>query len=298
MYSLATEQPIFLLAVASAGLSGILLVLGVRALGASLPEENREYMDPLPPAIRPIWPLLRLLAFHFAGHLPNHYLEKLNTRLHHTGVAYLLTPEQFIGLRVVSAVAAPLCAVYPLLLLDALQLVWVAAAAAGGYFLPDVWLRDTRLRRENALIRQLPVYLDFITMAVEAGLNLTGALKQAREKGPPGAMRSEFGIVLRDIRSGLNRAEALRRMADRLDINEITSFVSAIVQADRMGSSLGQTLRTQAEQRRSERFQRAEKQAMEAPVKLVGPLVLFIFPVTFIVLGFPLVMKFMAEGIL
>ncbi len=288
----------YLLAIGSAALFGALLVVGVHGLSASLPQENREYMDPLPFGLRLVWPLIRTFAHHIARHLPADYLEALDARLHHTGVAYLLTPEQFVGVRVVSSLAALFGTIFSLFLLGSLELVWLPLAAAAGYFFPDVWLRDTRIRRENAIIRQMPVYLDFITMAVEAGLNLTGALNQAREKGPSGPMRNEFGIVLRDIRSGLNRAEALRRMVERLNIKEVTSFVSAVIQADRMGASLGQTLRTQADQRRSERFQRAEKQAMEAPVKLVGPLVLFIFPVTFIVLGFPLVMKFLSEGIL
>ena len=135
-------------------------------------------------------------------------------------------------------------------------------------------------------------------MCVEGGLNLQGALGQAMEKAPPGPLRNEFAIVLRDLRSGLPRAEALRRMADRLDIPEITSFVSSIIQAEKMGASLATVLRVQSEQRRDERFQRAEKMAMEAPVKLVAPLIMFIFPVTFIVLGFPIVIKFMGEGML
>ncbi len=118
------------------------------------------------------------------------------------------------------------------------------------------------------------------------------------EKAPPGPLRNEFGIVLRDLRAGLSRADSLRRMADRLDITEVTSFVSSIIQAEKMGASLATVLRVQAEQRRNERFQRAEKLAMEAPIKLVGPLIMFIFPVTFIVLGFPIVMKFLGEGIL
>jgi tight adherence protein C len=85
-------------------------------------------------------------------------------------------------------------------------------------------------------------------------------------------------------------------MADRLDIKEVTSFVSSMIQAEKMGSSMAAVLRVQADQRRNERFQRAEKLAMEAPIKLVGPLIIFIFPVTFIVLGFPIAMKFMSEG--
>ena len=92
----------------------------------------------------------------------------------------------------------------------------------------------------------MPVYLDFITMCVEAGLNLQGALQQALEKAPPGPLRNEFATVLRDLRSGLSRADALRRMSDRLDISEVTGFVSAVIQAERMGASLASVMRVQA----------------------------------------------------
>ena len=132
-------------------------------------------------------------------------------------------------------------------------------------------------------------------MAVEAGLNLPGAVQQAMSKGPDGALKNEFSIVMRDLRSGLSRSDALKRMSDRLDINDITSFVNAMVQAEKMGSSMAKTLRLQSDQRRTERFQRAEKQAMQAPVKLIFPLIAFIFPVTFIILGFPIAMKFLSQ---
>jgi tight adherence protein C len=86
-------------------------------------------------------------------------------------------------------------------------------------------------------------------------------------------------------------------MAERLDTAPISSLVSALVQGDITGSSLGPILRAQSEQRRSERFQRAEKLAMEAPVKMLGPLIMFIFPCTFIVIAFPIVMKFLQSGL-
>ena len=171
-------------------------------------------------------------------------------------------------------------------------------AIVGGFFFPMIWLSDVQAKRLKAVQRTLPVYLDFITMAVEAGLNMTGAINQAMDKGPPGPLRHEFFLVVRDLRSGLSRSEALRRMDARLHMAEITSFVGTVIQAERMGASIGAALRAQSEQRRTERFQRAEKQAMEAPVKLIGPLMMFIFPVTFIVLFFPIVSKFMSSGLL
>jgi tight adherence protein C len=91
--------------------------------------------------------------------------------------------------------------------------------------------------------------------------------------------------------------DALRDMADRLDYGPVSSLASALVQGELMGASLGPVLRTQADQRRTERFQRAEKLAMEAPVKMLGPLIMFIFPCTFVVIAFPIVVKFLGSGL-
>ena len=254
-------------------------------------------MDPLPITLRMVWPLIQIIANFFCVFLPYDYLEHTEQRLTRTGVSYLLTAEQFVAVRILAAVTVPVVVWFCLAMLGKWEPIWLVITPLLGFFFPDVWLHDTRKRRELAVIRAMPVYLDFITMCVEAGLNLAGALAQAMEKAPAGPLRNEFAIVLRDLRSGVARAEALRRMAQRLDISEITSFVSSVVQAEKMGASMANVLRVQAEQRRNERFQRAEKLAMEAPIKLVGPLIIFIFPVTFIVLGFPIVMKFAGEGL-
>jgi len=276
------------------------LVLGLGLAYSMIEEEDRSYMDPIPALLRPLWPFIRLIAFYVCSWaLPYELLERTETRLQRTGVSYLLTAEEFVALRLLAALVVPLLVLYvdATLPVEPHPLVYIFAPFAG-FFFPSIWLNDARRRRETAVITAMPVYLDFITMAVEAGLNLQGALAQAMEKAPPGPLRNEFGIVLRDLRAGLTRADALRRMAERLDITEVTSFVSSMIQAERMGSSLAAVLRVQADQRRNERFQRAEKMAMEAPIKLVFPLIAFIFPVTFIILGFPIVMKFMAEGTL
>jgi tight adherence protein C len=280
--------------------SGASLVLGLGLAYSMMEEEDRSYMDPIPLLLRPLWPFIRLIAFYVCSWaLPYELLESTETRLQRTGVSYLLTAEEFIALRLLAALIVPVLVLYVdvALPVEPHPLVYIFAPFAG-FFFPTVWLNDARRRRETAVITAMPVYLDFITMAVEAGLNLQGALAQAMEKAPPGPLRNEFGIVLRDLRAGLTRSDALRRMAERLDITEVTSFVSSMIQAERMGSSLAAVLRVQADQRRNERFQRAEKMAMEAPIKLVFPLIAFIFPVTFIILGFPIVMKFMAEGTL
>lgn len=282
----------------STGIACAMLVLLVALLYSMIDQEDRTYMDPLSWKLKLIWPFIQIIANFFVIFLPYEMLENTEKKITHSGVSYLLTAEQFIALRIISAIIAPLLALFVMICLKNFQPVWFIITPLLGFMLPSVWLSDTRKKRDNAVIRTLPVYLDFITMCVEGGLNLQGALGQAMEKAPPGPLRNEFAVVLRDLRSGLSRSDALRRMAERLDIKEITGFVSSIIQAEKMGASLANVLRVQSDQRRSERFQRAEKQAMEAPVKLVFPLVLFIFPVTFIVLLFPIAMKFIGEGML
>ena len=283
---------------ASIAISCILLVLFMALLMSMIDTEDRAYMDPLSWKLKLLWPFIQIIANFFVVFLPYDILEATEKKVSHSGVSYLLSAEQFIALRIISAIIAPFLALFVMVCLENFQPIWFVITPLLGFMLPIVWLSDVRKKRNSAVIRTLPVYLDFITMCVEGGLNLQGALGQAMEKAPPGPLRNEFAVVLRDLRSGLSRADALRRMAERLDIQEINSFVSSIIQAEKMGASLATVLRVQSEQRRNERFQRAEKMAMEAPVKLVGPLVMFIFPVTFIVLGFPIFMKFLGEGLL
>lgn len=284
----------FIGAILLAGLSALFWAVLVGLTVPAVEGDERSYMDPLPPLLKLLWPLILLLANLLSQVYSNRYLDKVERQLQKTGVGYLLNAEQFVALRYVSAL---ICLGLGLLLVAALNpkhgMLLLALSPLMGYMFPLVWLSDTRRRREKEVIMALPVYLDFITMAVEAGLNLSGALQQAMNKGPKGALRNEFAIVMRDLRAGVPRSEALKRMADRLSISYVTSFVNAMVQAERMGASMAATLRLQAEQRRIERFQRAEKQAMQAPVKLIFPLIVFIFPVTFIVLGFPIAMKFL-----
>jgi len=266
-------------------------------LSSAVPDDDRQYMDKLPPALRLMWPLVRLIDFHVTSRISLDKLEKTNTRLNNSGVAHMMSAEQFYAVRLVSLVVVFGIMYMVTGMLDKSSPMMLMVGALLGYFYPSIWLQDARKRRYKQVQKAMPMFLDFITMAVEAGLNLTGALNQVVQKGPPGPLRQEFFMVVRDLRSGLPRADALRRMESRLMMPEVSSFVGTVIQAEKMGASLGSALRAQADQRRTERFQRAEKQAMEAPVKLIGPLMMFIFPVTFIVIGFPIAMKFLKSGL-
>ena len=116
------------------------------------------------------------------------------------------------------------------------------------------------------------------------------------DKGPRGPLGAELERALRDLRAGPTREQALRGIADRLAMPAVSSLVAALLVAEKQGGSLGPVLRAQAEQRRNERFMRAEKLAMEAPVKMLPPLLVFIFPCTFVVLLFPVASRFLQEG--
>jgi tight adherence protein C len=162
--------------------------------------------------------------------------------------------------------------------------------------IPFIWVRDRAIRIGRLVARQLPFYLDLLAMSVEAGTNITMALQQATQKGPAGALRDEFVLVLRKIGSGSSRASAFESMAQRLQNRGVSSFIAALLASEKQGSALSPLFRAQAEQRRTERFQLAEKLAMQAPIKMLFPLLMLIFPGTFIVLLFPIAMQLMRSG--
>lgn len=292
MRSLVLVAIIFLCAVTVA----MLLLYTVAMIRKARPSE-RTHMDPLPPAIRLIWPAVNVVQFHVSEMFPTGMLIRWRRRLQLAGLEFVLKAEEFIAIRLISLVVVALLALWAagMLHADATQKACTALAGAiAGWLYPVLWVRDRRKRREKDILRTLPGYLDMITLCCQAGLSLTGAIAQAVQKGPKGALGAEFERVMREMRAGVSRVEALTAMAERLDNKHIKSLVSNLTQAESLGASVADTLAAISEQRRTERFQMAEKLAMEAPVKMIGPLVIFIFPVTFIVIFFPLAMEFMA----
>ncbi|RLB59451.1 MAG: type II secretion system F family protein [Deltaproteobacteria bacterium] len=158
-----------------------------------------------------------------------------------------------------------------------------------GVFYPNIWLRDQVKKRHFKIIRELPYNMDLLTLSVEAGLDFQAAVATVVAKGKKGPLSDELNLMLRELRMGKTRMEALRNMADRVQLPALNQFVAALIQADRMGTSLGKVLRIQSTQMRVERTQRAEKLANEAPVKMLFPLIACIFPTVFMVLFGPIV---------
>ena len=201
-----------------------------------------------------------------------------------------VTPDEFFGIIVVSF---GVCVVTGGIMFALLSyqdvpslavLAWVMMGMLG-IFLPLFWLRDKLKVRRLTITRALPYSLDLLTLCVEAGMDFTMAIARIIRKLGDQPLSYEFAELLRQIRVGRTRGEALRDLAERVDVTELTSVVSSLIQADELGASLGPVLRIQSDQLRVRRSQRAEKLASEAPVKMLFPLVVFIFPTIFIMIG-------------
>lgn len=161
------------------------------------------------------------------------------------------------------------------------------------YFIPDLLVYNKGIKRQQAIELELPNTLDQMLISVEAGLGFEAAMARAGQYGE-GPMAQELTRTLQDMQVGRPRQEAYEAMADRSSVSELRSFVRAVVQADKYGIGLAKVLRTQAKQARVKRRQRAEEKAMKLPVKVLFPLILFIFPVLFIVLLAPAAINIIA----
>lgn len=270
-----------------ATLLAVLLAFGAAALGAGALLDRLRARDG---AGASRWNLRRLLA-PFARHggrlLSTGAERRLRRALVRAGEPGGLAPAELAGLSLAGAGGLGFLSLGPVLSLGASP-AWIAPAVATGGALPLVWLRDAVKRRHLRISRDLPFHLDLLTLAVEAGLDFVAALAKVVERGRGGPLRDELVLVLKEIRMGKTREEALRGLVDRAGHPGLTAFAGALIQADRMGASLGGVLRVQSSQLRHERSQRAEKLAGEAPVKMLLPLVLFLFPTVFLVLLGPI----------
>lgn len=193
-----------------------------------------------------------------------------------------LTADEMLGLIVFSIIVWSGLGVLGWCVIGSSFVILVGASI--GLLQPLLWLKGRVERRRMLIRRLLPYSLDLLTLSVEAGLDFTAALARLAPKLGSNPLAYELGDMLRAIRLGRSRSEALREMADRVGMSEVTSFAASLIQADELGADLGPVLRVLAEQMRNDRSSRAEKKAMEAPVKILFPLIVFIFPTVFLII--------------
>ncbi|HLG18200.1 MAG TPA: type II secretion system F family protein [Bdellovibrionota bacterium] len=209
-----------------------------------------------------------------------------------------VTPDEFIGFKFVMAVVIPLLVGY---LSGALGrpipiFLW-PAVIVGGFLFPDFWLKERIKIRRRSILRALPYTLDLLTLSVEAGLDFIAAIQRLTQRSKSNALLTEFNHMLKEIRLGTARSDALRSMSDRLQIEEISSFTTLLIQADQLGASIGQVLRAQSDQLRASRFQGAEATGARASQLVLFPLVLCIFPAIFIVVLGPTLIGLLQRGL-
>jgi tight adherence protein C len=174
-------------------------------------------------------------------------------------------------------------------------MLYAVGGAALGYYLPMAQVNSKIKKRQGEILKALPDALDLLVICVEAGLGFDMAMGKVYEKWD-NQLSLAFGRVLREIQLGKLRREALRDMAARMDVPDVNSFTGAIIQADQLGVSMSTILRVQSEQMRVKRRQRAQEKAQQAPVKMMIPMVLLIFPSIWIVLLGPAVLQVMASN--
>jgi tight adherence protein C len=224
---------------------------------------------------------------------PGQTVESIQAKLLAAGLSQRVTPQNFLALKGAATVGGVVLG---------LMLAGTGAVFAGllfapilgtvGFVIPDYILTLKARGRSEAVRSQLPDALDLLAVSVEAGLGFDGAITKLTEH-MQGALVDEFAMTLGEMRIGESRQTALKKMVERVDAPELGSFVRAVIQADQLGISLGRILRVQAADSRLRRQAAAEEKAMKAPIKMLFPTVMFIFPAMFIVLLGPAVMNIM-----
>lgn len=173
--------------------------------------------------------------------------------------------------------------------LDLLGVLWLL-------MYPAMWLRSVLEIRHRSMRKALPFVLDLLTLSVEAGMDFMTALQRNTERRAMDPLGEELLRVIREIQIGKTRREALRDMSRRVDLVDVRTVINALVQADELGVSIDSVLRIQADQSRQRRFERAERLANEAPVKMLFPLLFFIFPAVFIILLGPIITRLIQQA--
>ena len=222
---------------------------------------------------------------------PRSSTENVARRLMAAGLGYKLSPTGFLALKALFAIIG----VFAGSLVGSSRglaglVLGAAILGAIGFLGPDYALTLKARSRKEKIRAELPDALDLLAVSVEAGLGFDASLAKLNEH-MEGPLAQEFGLTLSEMRIGESRSEALKRMSDRVDAPELSAFTRAIIQADQLGTTLGRILRVQATDARLRRQAAAEERAMKAPIKMLFPTVLFIFPAMFLVILGPAILN-------
>lgn len=265
------------------------------ARGETATLEEIELSQPL--TERVIFPMARRLGEIVTRFTPQNALQATARKLELAGNPRGLEPATFWALRIIFAVvvAGFLLFIYNIGTLKwglSMKVLVLAGFTGLGFYLPEMLITSRIERRQKSVRRAMPDALDLLTICVEAGLGFDGAMQKVSEKWE-NELSMAFARVIREMQLGKLRREALKDMADRIGIPEMTSFVAAIIQSEQLGVSMAKVLRIQADQMRIKRRQLAEEAAHKAPIKMLVPMALLIFPAICITLMTPAILLMM-----
>ncbi|MGM0380488.1 MAG: type II secretion system F family protein [bacterium] len=216
--------------------------------------------------------------------------EKLEKQLQQAGRPGDLGPNEFLALQIVLGLLSMSVVILGALIIGptsrrgiGLSIAFAAISGVASYVIPKFYLAKLVTKRQKEVRLSLPYAIDLLVVSAEAGLGFEMALKRVVDK-MSGTLAEEFHRVTEEVKLGTPRKKALANMVKRVEVDELQSFVSAVNQAEELGASISEVLRIQADQMRTKRRQQIEEQAQKAPVKMLLPMVLFIFPTIFIVI--------------
>jgi len=223
---------------------------------------------------------------------PNKLIQSTRIRFLKVGIRGEMVPAVFWGVKLILAVLAPLMfllvnAILPLIVLSPATIVLVLGLSAlAGFCLPDMWLYNRRVRRKKALLDGFPNALDLLVVCVEAGMGLDAAINRVTREilADNPTLGDELNLFNLEMRAGMQRRDALKNLSLRTDLTEINRLITLLIQTDRFGTSVGAALKVFSDTMRAQRYQRAEELAGAIPVKLLFPMILFIFPSLFVVI--------------
>ncbi|MGE3263447.1 MAG: type II secretion system F family protein [Bacteriovoracia bacterium] len=222
----------------------------------------------------------------------------LKKKLASAGLSEALTPNELYSFKLFLIIGFPF-------LLGFMKLAWEVEvpfyafpiSMVIGYYYPDkIWLSSVIKNRQQEVRRAMPFVVDLLALSTEAGLDFMGAIGKVVQKAKPSPLIQELDTMLKEIKVGSSRAEAMRNFAWRIDMMEINSFVAVLVSADEMGASIGKILRQQSEQVRLDRFIRAEKAGAGATQAILLPMIMFIIPAVFIIIFGPFILGMKNSG--
>ena len=269
----------------------------LQGTGERVTTSHADELSKTPFLDRTIVPVLRNFEKFMVRFAPSGIHNTVEQKLMLAGLSNKWSPNGFITIWLISmgiffCIAYIMTTKQAMPYLESLLIYWLSVAA--GALLPFSMLNSRIRQRQKSVEKQLPEVLDLLSVSVQAGLSFDGALRKITERSI-GPLIDEFKRMQQDVRMGAPKARALQAMAKRCDVEDLYLFITAVIQAERLGTSMGRTLNTQADNMRERRRQKAKAEALKAPIKMVFPLVIFIFPAIFVVTLLPAVLSILHE---